>query len=75
LGIDGKIRMKKAVLSILDYFPFIAIFVMLAVCIIGILNRAPDKKNLLLYCIPIGLWAFFGVMKMAWNKSRGAGQR
>lgn len=66
--------MKRAARAFLWYFPFIAIFVMLAVCVVGIKVRAPEQTALLRACIPIGLWALYGTAKLVkneWRRARG----
>ncbi|MFH1537338.1 MAG: hypothetical protein ABIH66_00170 [bacterium] len=66
--------MKSLGLVLLKFFPFISIFVMIAVCIVGVKVRAPEQMVLLRSCIPIGLWALYGTakqLKSDWRRARG----
>lgn len=64
--------MKRFAIKFLEYWPFIAIFVMIATCVVGIMKKAPEKWNLLFACVPIGLWTLWGIIKTAkYNKSKG----
>lgn len=68
-------QMKKFAIKFLEYWPFIAIYVMIATCIVGIYLRAPHMKRLLFSCVPIGLWTLFGIVRMVRAERHKAGQQ